>query len=187
MTTEIVWLGHENTIDLLLKADGVATGATFTNGSATVDNIVGITLSGNYHLNEYIVGPDSQRYQIIACPIVGNADALTLDRVYEGGTVSGTDGAFRINVKAPVNLAGVTKITASFGSKLISSIDKAAGLITWDQPGYDTGEIRIDVGGETIVAGGYDVPIITYDASNPAGIVWREVSMLVKDDVEASP
>lgn len=187
MTTEIVWLGHDNTIDLLLKADGVATGASWTNGSATVDDVVGIVLAGNYHLNEYIIGPDSQRYQIIACPISGNPDAFTLDRNYEGGTVSGSDGAFRIDVKAPVDLSAVTKITASFGSTLISSTDKVAGLITWDQPGYDTGEIRIDAGGETITAAGYDVPIITYDPSNAGGVVWGEVSMLVKADVEASP
>jgi hypothetical protein len=115
MTTEIVWLGHDNTIDLLLKAEDA------------------------------------------------NGDQVAQD------------------------LSSVNKITASFGSKLISSTEKAAGLITWDQAGYDIGEIRIDVGGETIAAAGYDVPIITYDADNPDGIVWGEVSMLVKDDVEASP
>jgi len=187
MTTEIVWLGHGNTIDRVLVATGIASGATFTNGSAIVDNVVGIVLSGIYHLNQYFVAPDAQRYKIIECPISGNPDAFTLDRNYEGGTVSGSNGGFRINVEAPVDLSAVTKITASFGAKLISSSDKAGGLITWDQPGYDTGEIRIDAGGETITPGGYDVPIITYDPSNADGIVWGEISVLVKAEVEASP
>ena len=110
MTTEIVWLGHDNTIDLLLKADDVAQ-----------------------------------------------------------------------------DLSAVTKITASFGSTLVTSTDKAAGLITWDQAGYDIGEIRMDIGGETITPGGYDVPIIVYDTSNTDGVVWGEVSTLVKADVEATP
>ena len=115
MTTEIVWLGHDNIINLQLKAEDAA------------------------------------------------GDLVAQD------------------------LSAVTKITASFGSKLISSEDKAAGLITWDQAGYETGEIRMDIGGETITADGYDVPIITYDPSNSDGVVWGEVSMLVRAEVEASP
>lgn len=186
MDTEVFWLGHDNTNDFLLKADSRATGATWTNGSATVDDVAGITLSGAYHLNEYITGPDSQRYQIVACPVAGNPDAFTLDRNYEGGTVSGTDGAFRINVKAPADISNVTKITASFGDKLISSIDKASGLITWDQPGYEVGEFRIDAGGQTITPDGYDVLIVTYDPSNTDGLVWGEVISLVRADAEAS-
>jgi len=186
MDTETLWLGHNNTIDKILVAYGRATSATFTNGSATVDNVVGIALSGAYHLNEYFIAPDSQRYQIIACPIPGNPDAFTLDRNYEGSTVSGADGAFRIDVKAPVDLSSVTKITASFGTKLISSTDKAAGLITWDQAGYEVGEIRIDAGGQTITPEGHDVPIITYDPDNEDGVVWGEMAVLVRGEVEAS-
>ena len=69
MRTEIVYKGHDNTINLILKSDGVAQ-----------------------------------------------------------------------------DLSGVTKITATFGTTLVSSEDKAAGTITWDQAGYATGEIRIAAG-----------------------------------------
>jgi len=109
MTTEIVWLGHDNTIDLLLKAEGVAQ-----------------------------------------------------------------------------DLASVTKITATFNGTTITSEDHAAGAILWNNDGYDTGEIRLDLGGQTIAAGGYDVPIVVYDPSNADGVVWGEISVLVKAEVEAS-
>jgi hypothetical protein len=109
LNTEIVYLGHNNSVDLLLKADGTA-----------------------------------------------------------------------------VDLTSVNKITASFNSKLISSTDAAAGLITWAQDGYDTGEIRIAVGGESIPAGKYSVPLIVYDPSNAAGVHWGYVPAEVKADDEAA-
>lgn len=84
------------------------------------------------------------------------------------------------------DLSGVTKITATFGDTLVSSTDKAAGLMTWDQAGYDTGEIRIAIGGESITAETYNVPIIIYDAANANGVVWGYIVIEVKDDVEAS-
>lgn len=109
MESEVLYLGHDNTIDLLLKADGVA-----------------------------------------------------------------------------VDLSSVNQITASFNSKLISSTDAAAGLITWAQDGYDTGEIRIAVGGQAIPAGKYNVPIIVYDAANTNGIHWGYVPFEVIADDEAA-
>lgn len=109
MNTEIVYKGHDNTIDLVLKSDGTAQ-----------------------------------------------------------------------------DLSGVTKITATFGDILVTSTDKAAGLITWDQAGYDTGEIRIAIGGESITASRYNVPIIIYDAVNTDGIVWGYVIIRIIDEVEAS-
>jgi len=109
MTTEIVYLGHDNTIDLQLKADDAAQ-----------------------------------------------------------------------------DLSAVTKITATFGSTTISSVDKAAGVITWDQAGYETGEIRMALGDEDIDEGGYSVPIVVYDPSNTDGVVWGKVNVLVEAEVEAS-
>jgi len=109
MTTEIVWLGHDNTIDLLLEADDVAQ-----------------------------------------------------------------------------DLSSVTKITATFDGTTITSEDHAAGAILWNNDGYDTGEIRLDLGGEAIPFGGYDVPIVVYDPSNADGIVWGAIHVAVKTEVEAS-
>ena len=117
MRPEYIYLGHDNTVDLLLKAD--------------------------------------------------NQDGL--------GSVA-------------IDLENVTKITLSFGDVLIESIDKANGVITWDQVGYAVGEIRIDIGGEAIPADAYRVSIVVYDASATDGIVWEDgARFIVVDEVEASP
>ena len=84
----------------------------------------------------------------------------------------------------PVDLSVAIKITASFGDDLVSSVDPATGVITWDQPGYDVGEIRLALGEEALTAGTYQVPIIVYDVSNDDGIQWKKVDMKVVADEE---
>ena len=109
MDAEYVWLGHDNTIDLILKTDGTAT-----------------------------------------------------------------------------DLASVTKITATFDDTLISNTSASSGTITWS--GYDTGEIRLALGGATITAGSYKVPIVVYDPANATGVVWgNPIPIVVKAEVEATP
>ena len=86
-----------------------------------------------------------------------------------------------------MDLSAATKITASIDGTLISSTDKAAGLITWDQSGYDTGEIRLDLGAQSLSAGQHRMVIVVYDDDNTNGIVWgKGVNIRVRDDVEAS-
>ena len=85
-----------------------------------------------------------------------------------------------------VDLENATKITASFGDDLVSSVDKAAGVITWDQVGYDVGEIRLALGEEVLTAGTYQVPIIVYDAVNDDGIQWKRIDCKVVADQEGS-
>ena len=116
MASETVWLGHDNSIDLVLKKDGVA---------------------------------------------------LTNDE-----------------------MDAITKITATFGSILIESTNQAADPIRWRGSGYDTGEIRISVGAETIPPRVYNhVWLTVYDASNTDGIVWSTdgdtISVHVRADIEA--
>ncbi len=85
------------------------------------------------------------------------------------------------------DLSAVTKITATFRDILISSTDKAVGVITWDQVGYVDGEIRLDLGGQAIPSGTYDdVYIVVYDAVNTNGIVWESFPAEVMAEVEAS-
>jgi len=110
MNTEVVYLGHDNTIDLLLKADGTAQ-----------------------------------------------------------------------------DLSGVTKITATFGDTLVESTDPAGGPITWNQDGYDTGEIRLALGGQPINPGVYSVPITAYDPINTDGVFWGLVLIRVQPDSEVVP
>jgi len=78
------------------------------------------------------------------------------------------------------SLSNVTKIIALFGTKIIESKDAAAGPIKWNQGGYDTGEIRFVLRNQPIPPGDYDVPVITYDASNPNGIVWDYIKFTIK-------
>ena len=109
MNPEIVYLGHDNTIDLILKADGTAQSTT-----------------------------------------------------------------------------GFTKVTATFGETLMSSVNHETGTIKWDNSGYSTGEIRIDVGAQTIAPGIYSVPIIVYDATWTTGLVWGNIDVEVKEDMEGA-
>lgn len=81
-------------------------------------------------------------------------------------------------------LPSVTKITATFGSTTISSTNKITGAIKWDNAEYDTGEIRLALGGQSIAAGDYYVPIVVYDAVNTLGVVWGYISVEVKADVD---
>lgn len=87
-----------------------------------------------------------------------------------------------------VGTSAVTMITASFGTVLCKSTDKAAGIIRWDQAGYDTGEIRMFLGGATsVVVDKYpEVPIVVYDATNPNGVVWGTVEIDVLARVDAT-
>jgi len=101
----------------------------------------------------------------------------------------GHDNTINLVLKADgaaQDLSSVTKITASFGDTLVESEDAAAGAITWAQDGYDTGEIRLDLGGQSITAGKYHVPIVIYDAQNTNGVVWGHIYAEVKPEIEAS-
>ena len=82
-----------------------------------------------------------------------------------------------------VDLAPVTEIKAVFDQVEIISTDKAAGLITWDQGGYDTGEIRLECADDSTLksqgGGTWDVAIISIDGSNPIGVHWGNVRIEV--------
>jgi hypothetical protein len=82
------------------------------------------------------------------------------------------------------DLASVTKITATFGTTTITSNNKTTGAIKWNNVGYDTGEIRLDLGGQAIAAGDYYVPIVVYDTINTLGVVWDYITIQVKADVD---
>ncbi len=82
-----------------------------------------------------------------------------------------------------VDLAAVTSIKAVFNTVEIISTDKGAGLIKWDQGGWDTGEIRLDCAADSDLVsqgdGTWDVPIVVIDPSNPTGIDWGSVRIEV--------
>lgn len=84
------------------------------------------------------------------------------------------------------DLSNATKIAISIGGTTFESSDKANGIITWDQAGYDTGEIRIGIGNETglqaLAGSTYDAEITVFDASNPNGITWDTIRVEVIAD-----
>lgn len=108
MATEVAYLGHDNSIDLILKTDGVAQ-----------------------------------------------------------------------------DLTAVTKITITIGPDTVTSTDKAAGAIRWDQAGYATGEIRLFLGDQDINPGSYsEAWVVVYDPTNTDGVVWGSIELNVEDEVE---
>lgn len=82
----------------------------------------------------------------------------------------------------------ITKITASLGSILIESTNQAADPIRWRQAGYDTGEIRLSFGAESIPAREYRMRLVVYDTANTGGVVWHDESFpYVKVRVRSDP
>jgi hypothetical protein len=84
------------------------------------------------------------------------------------------------------DLAAVSTITMTFGDVLVSSSNQGSDEIRWNQTGYDTGEIRINLGNRMdLPAGDHRVPIVVYDATYPDGLVWDIVDVVVVPEVEA--
>ena len=87
---------------------------------------------------------------------------------------------------AAQDISGATKITATFDDTTFSSEDHDTGCILWDNDGYVTGELRLDLGDEDIDAGEYDVPVVVYASSYTDGLMWGRVTIQVIAEVEAS-
>ena len=69
------------------------TSATWTNGSATVDNVLPATLSKLKHCARMVTGPDGFDYFITK---IVDSNTFIIDREYAGPTVSSTSGAATI-------------------------------------------------------------------------------------------
>lgn len=98
----------------------------------------------------------------------------------------GRDNTVDLVLKADgvaVDLAAVTSIKATFNQVEIISTDKAAGLIKWDQGGWDTGEIHLDCADDSDLksqgGGTWDVAIVVVDPSNTKGIDWGTIRIEV--------
>lgn len=105
---------------------------------------------------------------------------------------TGHDNTIDLILKADgtaVNLTPTTRITASFGKRLVNSLSTAGSLwpIKWKQAGYDTGEIRLSLTTVALNPGSYDVPIITYaQGGSSNGLVWGTVRVKVLPEVQGS-
>lgn len=97
----------------------------------------------------------------------------------------------------PSDLSGLTSITATFGgSKITGTGGSADPKVAWadSEPppvGWLKGEVRLNLGAESIAAGLYQVPIILRDALYTTGLDWIEdpgetLRVLVVDDREGT-
>ena len=83
------------------------------------------------------------------------------------------------------DLSTTTQIDAIFDTSItVESTNAATGPIKWNQAGYETGEIRIDLTDSDesdITVGQYTVKIITYTAEHTDGLYWGEVNIRVRE------
>lgn len=78
------------------------------------------------------------------------------------------------------DLSSVTKIEFIVGSSTVTSTNQANDPIRWAQGGYVTGEVRMELGAQSLKAGHYSTaPLVVYDASNTNGIVWGTIDTTV--------
>jgi hypothetical protein len=75
-------------------ADATADGATWTNGSRTVDLITTLSIDREKHLGRFVTAPDGITYQIV---VVTDSNTVLIDREYIGATVTGSNGAFTVS------------------------------------------------------------------------------------------
>ena len=69
------------------------TSATWTNGSTTVDLVVGVTLDREKHLGRWATAPNGSKFLITK---ITDSNTLVIDREYSGATVTLTNGKFQI-------------------------------------------------------------------------------------------
>jgi len=69
------------------------TSATWTNGSTTVDLVVGVTLDREKHCGRWATAPNGKKFLITQ---ITDSNTLIIDREYSGATVTLTNGKFQI-------------------------------------------------------------------------------------------
>lgn len=80
----------------------------------------------------------------------------------------------------PEPLTAVTKMAVIVGAVTVESTNGATAPIRWAGEGYDTGEVRLVLGMQTIPEGKHEAALVVYDAANPEGVVWTTIRVQVK-------
>jgi hypothetical protein len=75
------------------NADATADGATWTNGSTTVDLVTTLSMDREKHVGRYVTAPNGETYMIT---YIVDANTFKIDNEYAGPTVTTTSGAFTI-------------------------------------------------------------------------------------------
>jgi hypothetical protein len=85
------------------------------------------------------------------------------------------------------DLASVVRMTLSFGDKAVDSSNTTVQGITWNKLGYETGEVRINLGHKTTLTTGlFDAPLIVYEGADVNGVFWGTIPICIKANAEGS-
>lgn len=114
------------------------TSADWTNGSTTVDNVVGATLSRSAHQARYITAPDGSQYLITE---IIDSNTLKIEREYTGSTVTGTSGACTIQADSDYSTAQAIDDSAW----TIKKSDWNGDSDTLPKIGFGTSSYRLDL------------------------------------------
>ena len=113
--------------------------------------------------------------------------------LHKGGETTATvyldrDNVVQLKLMEAGAASATTSITAMkliVGEVLVSSTNVAADHIRWNQSGYETGEVRLQLGHEELTAGRYHrCFLITYTATNTQGEVWGTLQLFVLNTEE---
>jgi hypothetical protein len=74
-------------------SDATADGASWTNGSTTVDLVTTLSMATDQHVGRYVTGPDGETYLITK---ITDSNTFIIDREYAGDSVTLSNGAFTI-------------------------------------------------------------------------------------------
>lgn len=88
--------------------------------------------------------------------------------------------------RTAVSTSGFTSMKMAIGDVLVESTNIAGDPIRWNQSGYETGEVRLQLGEvDDLVAGRYPrCYLVVYDATYTSGRVWGALQLFLLDDVE---
>ena len=140
------------------RAEVAITAGDFTNGSTTVDNITGITLTHENALTRMITAPNGSKFMITD---VTDGNTLIIDREYSGATVTGASGACTIDEDEDYDA--------------FAAIDDSAWTIkiaTWVADAPDMPTIDFDDGG--------------YDWSHSGDMFWEIKNIKFMDSSDAN-
>jgi hypothetical protein len=110
--------------------DATADEATWTNDSTTVDLVTTLSMDAEKHCSRYVTAPNGETYMITK---VVDANTFLIDRKYNGGTVTATDGAFTVQEDDDYDLAQA--IGAEFATEKVAWTADADDVAVVDADG----------------------------------------------------
>jgi hypothetical protein len=109
---------------------------------------------------------------------------MNIETIYKGH--SNTINLILKSNNSAVDLAGVNKMTLTFKGAILISTNSTVS-ISWSQAGYATGETRLHLGAQaTLSTGIYEAPLVVYETTDAEGVVWGDVAIRVREEVEGS-